>query len=157
MLIDFQNGQTSVILRVKIRNSSVATGAGLTGLTNASSGLIISTIADNEATATAYTAAGSTIDTITTLGTYGTITAGHCQFKQVDATNHPGIYEIQLANARFAVSNAKSLLVSITGATNAADCDVTIPLRTVNPYGAVFGGADLQTIKTQTITCSWFK
>jgi hypothetical protein len=138
MLIDFQLAQTGVILRVKIRNSSVSTGAGLTGLTNTSTGLIISTIADVEATATPYTVAASNVQAVATLGTYAAPAAGKVSFSQVDATNHPGIYEIQIANARFAVTNAKSLLVSITGATNAADCDVVIPLRTVNPYAADF-------------------
>ena len=143
MLLDYHLGQTSVVFRVKVRNSSVQTGAGLTGLTNASSGLVIAAIADNEATTTAYTAAGSTIDTITTLGTYAAPTAGHCRFKEVDATNHPGVYEVQLENSRFAVASAKSLLVSLSGATNMAQCDVVIPLRTVNPYDANFGLANL--------------
>jgi hypothetical protein len=140
MLIDYTLGQTSIVLRVKILNSSVTTGAGLTGLTNASSGLIISTIADNESSATTYTVAGSTIDTITTLGTYATPTATHCRFKEVDSTNHKGVYEIQIADARFAVSNAKSLLISVLGATNAAETDCVIPLRSVNPYDGVHGG-----------------
>lgn len=136
-LISYTHSQTSVILRVKILNSSVTTGAGLTGLTSASSGLIISTIADVEATATAYTAAGSTIETITTLGTYEAPTATKCRFKEVDSTNHPGVYEIHLADARLAVSNAKSLLVSISGASNAAETDVVIPLTQVDPYDNV--------------------
>lgn len=168
MLISYSNGQTSVVLRVKIRNSSVSTGAGLTGLAYNSSGLIISTIADNEASATTYTVAGSTIETITTLGTFAAPTATKCRFKEVDSTNHKGVYEIQIADARFAVSGAKSLLISILGATNAAECDVVIPLTTVNPYVTagklpvtlastdVTGNvaADLQTIKTQAVTCS---
>ena len=137
MLIDYKNGQGSIVLRVKLRNSSVSTGAGLTGLTSASTGLIISTIADNESSATAYTVAGSTIETITTLGTYAAPTATKCRFKEVDSTNHKGIYEIQIADARFAVSSAKSLLVSISGATNLAECDVVVPLRSVDPYDAV--------------------
>ena len=137
MLISYRRGQTSVILRVKILNSSVATGAGLTGLAYNSSGLIISTIADNEPSATAYTAAGSTIETITTLGTYAAPTATKCRFKEVDATNHKGVYEIQLADARFAVSSAKFLIVSISGATNAAETDVVIPLQDLDPYDAV--------------------
>lgn len=140
MLIGYKRGQGSIVLRVKIRNSSVSTGAGLTGLTSASSGLIISTIADNEASATAYTVGGSTIETITTLGTYAAPTATKCRFKEVDATNHKGIYEIQLADARYAVSSAKSLLVSISGATNAAECDVVIPLRDLDPYDSVRAG-----------------
>ena len=140
MLIDYHLGQTSVVFRVKIRNSSVSTGTGLTELTNSSTGLIISTIADNESSATVYTVAASHVQTIATLGTFAAPSASNCRFAQVDATNHPGIYEVQLDNSRFAVSNAKSLLVSITGATNAADCDVVIPLQAVDPYdGTRFG------------------
>lgn len=138
MLISYKRSQTSIILRVKIRNSSVSTGAGLTGLTNASSGLIISTIADNEASATAYTAGGSTIQTIATLGTYAAPSANNCRFKEVDSTNHKGIYEIQLADARYGVSSAKSLVVSVSGATNAAECDVCIPLVDFDPYSAAY-------------------
>src|SRR5580692_7434335 len=107
MLIDYQLGQTSVILRVKIFDSSVTTGAGLIGLTNSSPGLNISTIADCEPTATAYSVTAGTIDAITTLGLFGTITASHCQFKEVDSSNHPGIYELHIDNSRFAVSGAK--------------------------------------------------
>ena len=140
MLISYKRGQTSVVLRVKIFDSSVTTGAGLTGLTSASSGLIIGTIADNESTSTAYTVAGSTIETISTLGTYATPTATKCRFKEVDSTNHKGIYEIQIADARFAVSSAKSLLVSISGATNAAQCDALVPLTDMDFYDAVHGG-----------------
>jgi len=140
MLIGYKRGQGSIVLRVKILNSSVSTGAGLTGLTSASSGLIISTIADNEATATAYTVAASNVETITTLGTYAAPTSGKCRFKEVDATNHKGVYEIQIADARFAVSSAKSLLVSVSGATNAAETDVVIPLRDLDPFDAVRAG-----------------
>lgn len=140
MLLDFKLGTTGVILRIKLRNSSVTTGAGLTGLTNASAGLVISTIADNEATATAYTQAGGTIQGITTLGTYAAPSASNCRFKEVDATNHPGLYEVQFADARLNVTSARSLVVSFSGATNLAQCDVCIPLRQVDPYdGVAFG------------------
>lgn len=140
MLISYKNGQGSVVLRVLIRDSSVSTGAGLTGLTSASSGLKIATIADNEATTTVYTVAASNVETIATLGTYAAPTASKCRFKEVDSTNHPGVYEIQIADARFAVSNAKSLLVSITGATNAAPCHALVPLQSMDPYDAVRAG-----------------
>lgn len=133
-MYQFKNGQTSVILRVKLLNSSVSTGAGLTGLTSSSAGLIISTIADTEAAATAYTQAAGHIGTITTLGTYAAPSAGTCNFKEIDSTNHPGVYEIQLLNARFAVSGAKSLIVSISGATNLAQTDIHIQLTDVDPY-----------------------
>ncbi len=139
-LISYKRGQGSIILRVKILNSSVATGAGLTGLTSASTGLIIAAIADNEATTTAYTVAASKIETIATLGAFAAPTDTKCRFKEVDATNHPGVYEIQLADARYAVSAAKSLLVSVLGAANAAQYDVTIPLTDVDPYDGARGG-----------------
>ncbi len=140
MLIDFKSGQTGIVLRVKLRDSSVSTGAGKTGLTGSSSGLIISTIADNEASATTYTQAASHIQTISTLGTFAAPTSGDCRFGEVDSTNHPGIYELQIDNSRFAVSGAKSLLISISGVTNLAQCDVCVPLRAIDPYDAVHGG-----------------
>ena len=134
MLISYKRGQGSIILRCKIRDSSVSTGAGLTGLAYNSTGLRVSTIADNEASATVYTVAGSTLETITTLGTYAAPTATKARIKQVDATNHPGIYELHIDDSRFSASNAKSLLVSISGATNAAECYFVVPLVDVDPY-----------------------
>jgi hypothetical protein len=138
MIVGYKRSQTSVILRVKITDST--TGNGKTGLTPASTGLVISTIADNEATPTTYTASGSTIETITTLGTYAAPTATKCRFKEVDATNHPGVYELQFADARFAASSAKSLLVSISGVSGTLNCDVCVPLRDLDPYDAVRAG-----------------
>ena len=115
--LDFiPNGETSVILRIMLYRED--TGEGITGLSNLSSGLIISTIGENEATATSYTQAGSTIETITTLGTYSAPTASNCRFDEVDATNHPGLYEIQLADARYAISSNRYLDVTVSGATN---------------------------------------
>lgn len=113
-----KRGATSNIIRVFLLDSASTTGAGKTALTSASSGLIISTIADNEATATTYTSAASNVETVTTLGTYAAPTAGKCRFREVDATNFPGVYEIHIADARYAVANSTQLLVSIqcTGA-----------------------------------------
>jgi hypothetical protein len=141
VLIDYVLGQGSVILRVKLRQdtTSAKPGNGFTGLTSASSGLRIGTACDGEAASTAYTSAGGTIDTITTLGTYAAPAASHCRFREYDPVSHPGIYEVQLANARFGVSGSKGLLVSITGVTGLSDCDVLVPLRAVNPYDALFG------------------
>jgi hypothetical protein len=125
-----------VILRIKLRDSTSSSAAGLNGLSGSSAGLIISTIADNESSATAYTQAAGHIQTIAALGTYVAPAAASCRFSQVDATNHPGVYELQFADARFAVSGAKSLLVSLSGATNLVQCDVLVPLRTVDPFVA---------------------
>lgn len=108
-----KRGATSNITRVFLQDSASTTGAGKTALTSTSSGLIISTIADLEATATTYTSAATNVETITTLGTFAAPTAGKCRFKEVDATNFPGVYEIQIADARFAVANSTQLLISI--------------------------------------------
>jgi hypothetical protein len=129
MLISVKRGQTGVIIRVKILDSSVNTGAGKTGITYSTSNLIIGTIADNEASTTRYRASSSEIENITTLGTFSAPTSGKCRFKEVDSVNHKGVYEIQLADARYAVSSAKSLLISISGATDVAETDVVIPLN----------------------------
>lgn len=107
---------TSNILRVFLTHST--TGQGLTGLTHASSGLKIASILDNEAACVLYSQAASTIETITTLGTFETPTASKCRFKEVDATNHPGLYEVHIADARCSAANAKRLEITFSGATN---------------------------------------
>ena len=144
----YKHGVASAILRVKILDSSSTTGAGLTGLAFGDSGLIISTIADVEATVTVYTSAGSTIEDITTLGTYAAPTATKCRFKEVDATNHPGLYEIQLADARFSVTNARSLIVSVHGATNAALVDAEVQLTAFDLNTNSIGSVDGHTAQT---------
>ena len=126
----------NVIIRAVLRSSS--TGLGLTTLTYSSPGLIVSTINDVEATATAYSA--TNIVAVTTLGTYAAPAAGKCSFSPVDITNHPGLYEIQIANARLAVTNAKYLIVTVSGVSGLADTHFCIPLRSVNPYDGVHFG-----------------
>lgn len=119
-------GAVSNIVRVSLRSS--VTGAGLTGLDHTSTGLIIGTITDNEAAATAYTVAGSTLETISTLGTYAAPSATKARFKAVDATNHPGLYELQLADARYAVAGARWLFITLSGATNLLQKDLAVRL-----------------------------
>jgi hypothetical protein len=133
-----KHSNTSNIVRFVLRHS--ITGQGLTGLSNASSGLIIATITDNEAATTTYTVAGSNVETITTLATYAAPTSGKCRFKEVDATNHKGLYEFQFADARFSVSSARSLRVSVTGATNLLDAHWRIALVQFDPYDSVRAG-----------------
>ncbi len=131
-------GGTSNIVRFKLRNSS--TGAGLTGLAGSSSSLIISTICDVEATATAYTAAATHIQTISTLGTFSAPSASECRFGEVDSTNHPGLYEFQFADARFDVSGAKRLDITVSGAASLLDQTYEIDLLGMNLYDGVHGG-----------------
>lgn len=134
MKLAVENGIVSLILRVFIQNSASTTGDGKTGLTHASSSMVIALIADNEATATLYTVAASNVETITTLGTFAAPTAGKCRFKEVDATNLPGVYELHFANARWAVSSARSVQGMITGASGAVACPFEIQLANVPAY-----------------------
>lgn len=123
MKLIYTSNPTSNVIRVKLMNSSVTTGAGLTGLSNTSSGLNISIIGIESSATTSY-ATSSVIDTIATLGTFSAATAGHCRFKEVDATNHPGVYELQFNDSVF--SGHASIILSITGATNLAQFDTEI-------------------------------
>lgn len=124
----------AIILRVQLNSTLVA--GGLTGLTYATAGLIISTIADREATATVYTAVEGTIEPVATLGTYEapspalyTLAITKCRFQEVDATNHPGLYEVQLANGRWTVPGAQHLALTISGAANLQQADFMAWLR----------------------------
>ncbi len=135
MLQTYKNGQGSIVLRMKVLDSSSSTGAGLTGVASNAAGMIISTIADVESTPTLYGATAS-VETITTLGTFSAPTATRCRWREVDSTNHKGVYELQLADARFAVSNAKSVLVSVAGATNMAQADFVVQLQSDDPFVA---------------------
>lgn len=115
---------TSVILRFKLLDSTVTTGVGVTGLTYNSANLIIATIKSGDAATVVYTQAAGNIETITTLGTYAAPTASKCRFKEVDATNHPGVYELHLADARF--ETVEELVVSISGVTGLMECDFEV-------------------------------
>lgn len=132
----YKLGQGSIVLRVPLGDSAVTTGAGKTGLGIASAGLNISIAADNEAAPTVYTAAGTTIETIAALGTFAAPTATKCRFKEVDAANMPGLYEIQIADARFAVASAKYVVICIT-ATGVAPTFLHIPLWDQDPYSVL--------------------
>ena len=139
-----QRDSASSIERFTLKHST--TGVGLTGLDNTSSGLIISTVCDNEVSATVYTVAASNVETIATLGTYAAPTASKCRFKEVDAVNHPGLYEFQFADARYAVASSLGLVISVSGATDLLDADYEIELS-----GDTFEtlGSELDTISSQ--------
>jgi hypothetical protein len=124
-------GSTGNIIRTTLRNST--TGMGMTGLTISSIGLSIGTICDNEAASTGYTAAGATIETITTLGTYAAPTATRCRFREVDAVFHPGLYEFQFADARFAVASSRVLRICVSGVTNLITRDIVVQLTSFDP------------------------
>ena len=135
-LLSWGNGQQNNVLRVKLYNIF---GGPITGLAYNSAGLSISTLADSESAATVYTQAGGTIENVTTLGTFATPTATRCRFREVDAANHPGVYEVQLDNARYAVAGSKSITVAFSGAMFLAQGDCEIELVAYKPQDPSLG------------------
>ena len=133
-----RHGSTSVILRVWLGDSSVSTGAGKTGLTSSSAGLIISLHHENANTtsefAHLYRQSSSTIESISTIGTYATPTSGKCRFGEVSASFLPGLYEIQLPDTAWSFANAKSCTVMVHGASNLRPFVGRIMLPKYDPY-----------------------
>jgi hypothetical protein len=98
-------------IRIFLPDTGSIAGGGRTGLNIASSGLRIAEISDNEAAATVYT--GSNLETITTLGTWVEPSVGKCRFREVDANNLPGVYEVHISNARQVASFPRSIIICI--------------------------------------------
>jgi hypothetical protein len=141
MIHAIRHGQTGVVIRLKISDASQADGRGLTGLAFDTGGLTISTIADSESTPVVYRSADGTIEGIPTLGTYQAPTAGKCRFREVHATLHRGVYEIHLADSRYAAPNARTILISVRGDVNVTETDALIGLTRFDLYAAN-GGFD---------------
>lgn len=125
-------GSTSQSVTVFIQDSSATTGVGLTGL------------AYNTASLTAYyTFSGtSTAATAITLATLAAANSAYSSggFKEVDATNMPGVYRLDLPNAAIAGSSGRSVVVMLKGATNMAPCVLEIELTAWNNQDSVRGG-----------------
>lgn len=125
-----KHSSTSNIVRFLLKSSS--TGQGLSGIAYNTSGLLISTICDNEATPASYSATGS-IQNIGTLGTYAAPSGGMCRFREVSSGYHPGLYELQFEDSRFSVPSAKRMVISAQ-ATGALNTDYEIQLTAVDMY-----------------------
>lgn len=125
MKLLIKKGVTSKLLRVFIQNNSVTTGAGLTGLVFNSGSLTAYYIREGDASATAITLATMTVGTWATGG-----------FKEVDATNMPGVYEIGIPNAVLA-TGANSVVVMLKGASNMATVVIEIQIIDVDLQDAM--------------------
>lgn len=126
--VSIKAGTTSYIAQVFIQDSSSTTGAGLTGLTNATSGLTAYYHRDTDTTATAISLVTMTVGTFTSSG-----------FKEIDSTNMPGWYQLCPPNAAIA-SGAKSCGIHLKGATNMAPLPLEIELTAWDNQDAVHGG-----------------
>lgn len=127
-------GQTSNIAFVFLADSTSTTGAGKTGMTNASAGLNISIIRELSSTMTAYT--GGNIGTITTIGTWVDPGAGKCNFKEVDSTNAPGLYQLHFVDLIFGASDNSRILAGMVTATGVVPGPLEIVMSAVNIQSA---------------------
>lgn len=119
-------GATSQIFQIFIQDSSSLTGAGLTGLTNSSSGLTAYYHRDTDTTATAINLVSMTVGTFTSSG-----------FKEIDATNMPGWYQFCPPNA--ALASGASVAFHLKGATNMAPLPIEVDLDAQADITAVDG------------------
>lgn len=134
-------GDTSRIEYIFIQNSSLTTGAGLTGLAFNSAGL------------TAYyvrAGAAATSVTLATQTAAGAFSSGG--FVEVDATNMPGVYRFDPPNAAFA-SGVDKVIFILKGATNMAPVTIEYQLTDVDLEVAAMG-AVMPTVAGRTLDVS---
>ena len=132
MKLSIKAGSTSESVNIFIQDSSSTVGAGLAGLAYNSSGLTAYyTFAGANATATAITLA--TLATVTTAYSSG-------GFIEIDATNMPGWYRLDIPNACVAGSKGRSVAIHLKGATNMAPLPIEIELTGWDNQDAVRGG-----------------
>lgn len=112
-------GLTSQSIDIFLADSSSTTGGGLTGLVYNSSGLTCYYRKGATGSATALTLATQTVG--------GAWSSGG--FVEVDSTNMPGIYRLDLPNA--AVDTEGFITIFFRGATNLAPTALRIDCRTL--------------------------
>lgn len=124
MKLSLVKGTTSKIVHIFIQDSSVTTGAGLTGLVFNTSSLVAYYIRPGDAAATAITLATATVGTWATGG-----------FKEVSSANMPGLYEFHIPNACLA-TGANQVVIMLKGAANMVPCLLEIELTAVDNQSA---------------------
>lgn len=117
-----------VTVYVFIQDSSVTTGAGLTGLTYNASGLVCYYVRPLAA------AAALTLVTQTVTGSHG-----DGGFVEVSSANMPGVYRLDLSDA-ICATGVNSVVVMLKGATNMAPCVLEIQLVNVDVNDSVRAG-----------------
>ncbi len=127
MKLSIKVASTSQTVNVFIRDSSSSTGAGLAGL------------AFNTASLTAYyllPKAAAVAITLATQTVTGAWSSGG--FKEIDATNAPGWYRLDIPDA--ALASGRFVDLHLKGATNMAPCPVEIELTGWDNQNATTGG-----------------
>lgn len=128
--VSLVKGTTSYLARIFIQDSSSTTGAGLSGLTSGSSGLICYRARDDDGNA------GGTQITLSA-GTRGTWSSGG--FVEKDSTNMKGVYELGIPNNAL-VTGSNTVTIMLSGATNMAPLLLEFELTGWNNQDGVHGG-----------------
>jgi hypothetical protein len=121
-----QANNTSRTEYIFIQNSSVSTGAGLTGLVFNSAGLTADYCVERGARTNIVLA------TQTPTGAYSS--GGFCA---VDGTNMPGLYRFDVPNNVFNVAGTDKAVIMLKGATNMAPVVLEYQIVAFNPDDAV--------------------
>lgn len=124
-------GSTSQSVNVFIQASNVSTGAGLTGLVFNTASLVAY-----------YTFAGAnTTAAVISLQTLAAVNSAWASggFKEIDATNMPGLYRLDIPDAALAASKGRSVALMLKGAANMAPCLLEIELTAVDNQSATNG------------------
>lgn len=121
-------GATSVSVNIFIQNSSLTTGAGLTGLVYNTANLI------------AYYALPRAAPVAITLATLASATASFSSggFFELDATHCPGLYRLDIPDA--ALASGRFVTIFLSGAANMAQTVLEIELTAWNNQDGVRGG-----------------
>lgn len=118
-------GTTSVALPIIVADTSSTTGAGLSGLTHTTAGLVLEYRRQGQSSWTAVTLVA---------GTLGTFISGGI----VASGSRPGRYEVCIPDAAFA-SGARFVEICLRGAANMYPVDIEIELDAVNYQADAFG------------------
>jgi len=128
-------GSTGRMASVFIQDSTSTVGAGKTGLTSASAGLIIAVRRELSSSYSVYS--GGNILAVTTVGTWLDPGAGKVRFGPEDATNAPGVYHLQFVDSLFGTSDASRYLVGFVQVTGGAPVPFRVDLEAVNRQDTV--------------------
>ena len=141
MKLALKKGATDQSVLIFIQDSASTTGGGKTGIAYNASGLVC------------YYARPGAAAAQLTLATQ-TVTGAHSDggFVEIDATNMPGVYRLDLSDAIIA-TGVNSAVIMLKGASGMAPLPIEIQLTDFDLNTAT-PKVDLDTIKTQAITCA---
>lgn len=123
-------GSTSQTITVFVQDSTVAYPKGLTGLVF------------NTASLSAYFCFVNAAPVAITLATLAAVNSAWSSggFKEMDATNMPGVYRLDIPDAALAAASGREVTILLKGATNMANCVNQIELTGWDNTDAVRGG-----------------